>query len=328
MRSGMQAIRDAVGADVFLLGCGMPLGSGLGLVDANRIGPDVSGRWTPEFAGLTSFFMNEPGMPSARNSIRNGITRAALQGKWWANDPDCLLLRDDTHLTLQEVRSLASVVALTGGSLLISDDLGKVKPERLRIAEVLIPIMGLQAQVLDWFDHELPEKLRLDLLNDTGEWHIGSAFNWSSSSTRFVISPSTFGLTEGEYWMLEFWSGKLHKVSSSKAARFENLLPHEGLVFGIRKAVPNRALYLGSDLHISQGLEVSEWQETSSGVDFKLRLPRTAEGNIVVSIPQPAAQVLINGEPIEPKQINEEVLQLPVKVEGFAAIEIKYGGIT
>ena len=42
---GMEAIREAVGPDVTLLGCGAPFGPMLGLVEAMRIGPDVSGDW-------------------------------------------------------------------------------------------------------------------------------------------------------------------------------------------------------------------------------------------------------------------------------------------
>lgn len=325
MRSGMQAIRNAAGTDAFLLGCGMPLGSGLGIVDANRIGPDVEGSWTPNFAGFTSLFLNEPGMPSARNTIRNTLTRANLHGHWWANDPDCLLLREDTRLKLDEVRSLASVIALTGGSLLISDDLAKVKPERLRIAEALTPVIGERARVLDWFDHEMPEKLRLDLLNDTGEWHVTSAFNWSAAPVRFSITPATFGLEDGEYWMCEFWSGKLHKVSNQIPAVFANVAPHGALVFAVRKTFPEKALYLGSDLHISQGMEVASMLETGSGFEIKLRLPRTAQGNIVIRHPLPVRQVLVNGEPVDVIQVNEEVLQIPIRVEGFAEVGVRYG---
>ncbi len=137
MRRGMEAIREAVGPDVFLLGCGAPLGSVVGLVDANRIGPDVSGDWAPRFAGIQSFIHDEPGMPCARNSIRSMITRANLHAHWWVNDPDCLLIRPKTGLKLEEVRSLASVIALTGGSLLISDSLPDLPQDRLRIAEAL-----------------------------------------------------------------------------------------------------------------------------------------------------------------------------------------------
>ncbi|MHB8113565.1 MAG: glycoside hydrolase family 36 protein, partial [Bellilinea sp.] len=92
MRQGMEAIRAAAGVQTYLVGCGLPLGSGIGLVDAMRIGADVNGSWEPEIKGIRFLFKNEPAVPSARNSLHNILTRAPLHNRWWANDPDCLLV--------------------------------------------------------------------------------------------------------------------------------------------------------------------------------------------------------------------------------------------
>jgi len=45
VRAGFEAIRRGAGDDAFILGCGVPLAPVVGLVDANRIGPDVAPRW-------------------------------------------------------------------------------------------------------------------------------------------------------------------------------------------------------------------------------------------------------------------------------------------
>ena len=34
-------------------------------------------------------------LPSARNMVRNTLCRLGMHGRWWVNDPDCMLLRDD-----------------------------------------------------------------------------------------------------------------------------------------------------------------------------------------------------------------------------------------
>ena len=49
LREGMEAIREVAGPETFLLGCGLPLGSGVGIVDAMRISADVSGSWKPDY---------------------------------------------------------------------------------------------------------------------------------------------------------------------------------------------------------------------------------------------------------------------------------------
>jgi hypothetical protein len=51
--------------------------------------------------------------------------------RWWHNDPDCLMFGEHTRLTDDEVASAASIVAMTCGMLLLSDDLPKV-PAQVR----------------------------------------------------------------------------------------------------------------------------------------------------------------------------------------------------
>src|SRR3990170_7071827 len=102
LRAGLEAVREAVGEETFLLGCGCPLGPAIGLVDAMRIGADVARRWLPSFKGIEFFLKGEPNIPSARNASHNALTRAALHRRWWINDPDCLLLRPETQLTLAD----------------------------------------------------------------------------------------------------------------------------------------------------------------------------------------------------------------------------------
>ena len=35
--------------------------------------------------------------------LRNSINRMSMHGRWWINDPDCLLLRGSTSFTVDEV---------------------------------------------------------------------------------------------------------------------------------------------------------------------------------------------------------------------------------
>jgi alpha-galactosidase len=176
LRLGMEAIREAAGEKTVLVGCGAPLGSMLGIVDIMRIGPDVNPTWTPSFSGISKPFKNEPSMPSARNSIQNIITRSPLHNRWWVNDPDCLLLRSDSELTLPEIQSLATSIAMTGGSILVSDDMTQLPSERLRILATLLPIMNKRPIVMDLFDSQRPSKLRLELEGSVGKMAFAGLF--------------------------------------------------------------------------------------------------------------------------------------------------------
>ena len=116
LRAALDMLRLAAGEDAFLLGCGCPLGPAIGIVDAMRVGPDTDVRWKPTLKGLNFIYRSEPHIPAARNNLQNTLARLPLNQRWWINDPDCLLLRPDTGLTLVEVQTLASVIALSGGS--------------------------------------------------------------------------------------------------------------------------------------------------------------------------------------------------------------------
>ncbi len=323
LRMGMEALREAVGPEVILLGCGAPLGSVLGLVEANRIGADVSGDWLPNFKGIGAFFKREPAMPSARNSIRNILTRATLHQHWWINDPDCLLIRPDTSLTLAEVRSLASAIALTGGSLLVSDDLPKLPVERLRIAEVLVPVIGERARVIDWFDEGMPEKLRLDQVGATGEWHILANFNWSDKAASREITLADYHLNPGKYVVREFWSGDIGTISTTQTYKLNQLPAHGCAVLAVRQKDDELPVYLGSDLHISQGMELAEWEATAAAVSATIRLPRKASGKVVVMFPGENWEITVNDHAVIGKQQGGGAVEIPVEVEGFAHLEFR-----
>jgi alpha-galactosidase len=323
LRRGMEAIREAVGPQVTLLGCGAPLGSVLGLVEANRIGADVSGDWLPNFKGIGAFFKHEPAMPCARNSIRNILTRATLHQHWWINDPDCLLIRPDTSLTLAEVRSLASAIALTGGSLLVSDDLPSLPAERLRIAEVLVPVIGERARVIDWFDKGMPEKLRLDQVGATGEWHILANFNWSDKAISREITLADYQLNPGRYVAREFWAGGVGILSNTETYKIGEIPAHGCAVLAVRQVAEDIPVYLGSDLHISQGMEVVEWESTAGSLMATLRLPRKASGSVVLRLPGENWEIMVNDQSVIGKQPGEGVFEIPVVVEGFAHLELR-----
>ena len=120
-RGGLAALRDGLGTEAFLLGCGAPLQHAAGLVDGMRIGEDVGAGWgaiqdPARAAGLRSFY------------------HRAL----WLNDVDCLVARPP--LTLDEARVWASVVAASGGVTMLSDNLPKLPADRLPVCQKTLPV--------------------------------------------------------------------------------------------------------------------------------------------------------------------------------------------
>jgi alpha-galactosidase len=84
-RRGLRLIRDAIGPDATLVGCGAPVLPSVGLVDVMRVGPDIAASYEPEGGG--------PSKPAQRNAVRNVTARAWQHGRFWISDADCLLAR-------------------------------------------------------------------------------------------------------------------------------------------------------------------------------------------------------------------------------------------
>ncbi len=181
-RRGLETIREAVG-ERFILGCGNPMGPSVGLVDGSRVSPDVMPYWLPVGSSPDSA-RNRMSEPSALNAIRNSINRWWMHGRLWQNDPDCLLARDsETALTAEEVRALATVIAMSGGIVLDSDDLTRLSDDRRELISRLLPPYGKAARPLDLFETDPPRVLELDC----GTHRMLAVFNWSDEPATLTV---------------------------------------------------------------------------------------------------------------------------------------------
>lgn len=338
LRQGLQAIRAAAGEQVFLLGCGCPLGSGLGIFDAMRIGSDVGSSWRPAYRGINFYFHAEPDMPSTRNSIQNVLTRAPLHKRWWINDPDCLLLRPETELTFAEVQTLAAVIALTGGSLFLSDDLSRLPPERLRIAQALLPLIGKAPHMLDWFDSSTPFRVQLDLEGSLGKWHLIGLFNWSEHPKNMMLDLNDFYIdTTKIYHIRSFWNGNIYRApadgSNLKALDLGMVPSHGSNLLALHRHLPGKPQYIGGDLHVSQGMEVASWEWAPGIIDqeqgkitgrlsLRLERPGKAHGKIYLSLPGVPLHATLNGLSVSWSVESSGTYSLGVEFTRLAEVEI------
>jgi alpha-galactosidase len=84
-RHGLALLRDAVGPAAYLLGSGAPILPSVGLVDAMRVSPDIDPALEPAGGDLSR--------PSQQAATMSTVARAWQHGRFWVNDPDCLLAR-------------------------------------------------------------------------------------------------------------------------------------------------------------------------------------------------------------------------------------------
>jgi alpha-galactosidase len=324
LHNALQVIREEAGNEVTLVGCGCPLGSGIGVFDAMRVSPDVARHWRPEYRKFGYFLRNEPGLPAARNAIRSTLGRSNLNRKWWINDPDCLLLGElNSDLTEAETLTLATVISLSAGSLMISDHLPSLSQSRVETLSRLLPPLPKAAQVMDWFDTAFPSKLSLPLTGATGKWMILAIINWGQREQDVMLDPERFGLDPSlAYHVLDFWRGVYLRWEGNNF-RLPGLPRHACRLMAIRPAdrIPQ---YVGDTIHVSQGLPVSKWEEGASQVVVGYDLARHAKGEVWLALPDAPLSVILNDQPIEWRVVAKDVYACAVEFSGAAQMVINW----
>jgi alpha-galactosidase len=204
LRRGLEAVREGAGDEAFLLGCGCPLGPAIGVVDAMRIGPDVAPFWTN---WLSRGPMRDLHGVATKHAVRNILTRAFMHGRLWLNDPDCLMVRASrTKLSLEETRSLAAVIGLTDGMLVLSDRMDQLAQERLAVIDTSMMLRGGTTTVLDLFEADVPE---LVIARQTQSLLLG-AFNFGDEPARRIVDVARLGLRTGV--AVDLWDGNAWSI--------------------------------------------------------------------------------------------------------------------
>ena len=209
-RRGMDAIlRGAGGA--FILGCNHPIWPSLGLLDGARSSDDISRDWR-----------------SIRDDGRQNLSRNWENGRFWWNDPDCVLLSlgmamqnsgkatETTGLPLNEVEFHATVVHATGGMMLSGDDLPTLTPERVAILRKLISPTGRAAS--------FPDETLTVGCTPNGKGKYLYLFNWGDEPAERVVALP-------------------HKVIIKNCWTGESLGEHEG-EYRVPALAPHTALFL------------------------------------------------------------------------------------
>lgn len=116
-----------------ILGCGANIVNSIGNFDYLRVGMDASLDWDDKM--YMRLFHRE--RPSSKATLQNTIYRSMFNDRFFGNDPDVFLLRDDNiKMNAEQKHSLAIINSLFSSVLMTSDDIGKYddkKQEQLNI---------------------------------------------------------------------------------------------------------------------------------------------------------------------------------------------------
>jgi alpha-galactosidase len=320
----LHEIRETAGQNSELLGCGCPLGSGIGIFDMMRIGPDVAPQWKPSYRGIEAFFETDTGIPSTRNAILTTINRLPMHQRWWINDPDCMISRSgDSHLSGSEVQTLASVIAMSGGSLILSDHLPSLTEERIDWFARLIPPLPHAAIAVDWFDTSRPSKLLMNLEDVAGDWMLIALINWADHPSDLIFSPQDFNLEiSSNYHVVDFWNEHYYRSSQAEFS-FENIPPHGICMLSIRECLSGPQ-WIGDTLHISQGLIVKDWQVQSDHLIAQLDPGREARGKAWIALDHSPRESILGNQAISYEEIKPGIFQFILHIDEMTFLRISW----
>lgn len=120
-RAGLELVREVLGEDAYLLGCGAPLLPSVGLVDAMRIASDTF----------------HEGGEDGSHGLRGRMSleaRAWQDGRLWTTDPDCLVARPGFALR----EEWAAVVQAAPGVRGFSDRIAELDGRGLQLVRDLL----------------------------------------------------------------------------------------------------------------------------------------------------------------------------------------------
>jgi hypothetical protein len=211
VRRAFQVIRDAIGDSAYLLGCGAPYESVVGLVDAVRSTGDIHIYWG--------------------HVLRNA---ASVAGRWWMHgnlwncDPDFLVVRGpDTarepffkrrvvspappeggwmngrEFNEEEARTYALVVHLSGGDVILGDHLELLNQTGVNVLKRVLSPRPVPAVPVDLFETE--QDLPRIWISRGPEDTLVGIFNWSDKPAGMPFDPARYNLHGAP---IDFWTEK------------------------------------------------------------------------------------------------------------------------
>jgi hypothetical protein len=214
LRKLFATIRASIGSDAYLLACGAPYESVVGIVDACRSTGDIHNFWS-----------------QILQNIRSMLARWWMQGTFGNTDPDFAIVRctettDDVALNRRlsltpwkagsnwcsgremnaaEAKTLLLACLVTGGDLILGDALGKLNATGNELLERLLehPVTS-PGRPLNLFAHD-GDELPI-VIAQSGERKLLVLFNLSDDYRKQQL-PDHLASSSDSPW-IEFWSGE------------------------------------------------------------------------------------------------------------------------
>ncbi|MFX1354221.1 MAG: hypothetical protein ACFFGP_09695, partial [Promethearchaeota archaeon] len=214
---------------------------------------------------------------------------------FWINDPDCLMIRrTDTELTLDEIRLQLTIMGLSGGQILISDDMTKLSDEEINDAKLLIPPYNPKNYYpipFDVFISKLPTIYIIETNEVIGKRFLAAIINWEDNFINKTIRINEITLINNDntdFIIFDYWNKKVvGEYKGSQIIEFKGIPPHSCKYISIIPYNNNYPILLSSSLHISQGcneIRNYEFNEKENKLLIDIELNGWRKGSLYLKI--------------------------------------------
>lgn len=183
-RRVLELFREALGPDRLLLASDLTPAAACGVADAVRVGPDTGPGWEAVRDAALALAFAQPFHRSAWRAVPKALSLAP-------------------PLTGDEAATWAGILAVTGGMLLLGDDLTLLPPERLALYQKLLPSLPALGKAVDLFDQAPiqssippPAVWHRPVRLDGEESSLVLLVNWAEAPARIAIPMSRLGIPE------------------------------------------------------------------------------------------------------------------------------------
>ena len=278
-RTGMTILREELDDTIMLRPCSTALNILLGFAGEMGIARDIGnagGNWK-----------------HMRVYTLEAASKWFMHRRFWLNSGGCLIVGDPNE-TLGEAIGRTTVLALTGGTALLSERMPELEaqPERMALVPLCLPPSDIPARPIDLFEvgrdgREYPRVWHLHADAGWGQWEVVGLINWSEDPIEETVRFADLGLPpDAECLVFDFWTGTLvgrfdgecSATVPAGSARCLRIVP-----------VPDLPAVVGTDMHVTQGLvELSDvrWDEEKLTLSGEALRAPGGEGTVYVWVPE------------------------------------------
>lgn len=258
----MKILREIWGPEIWHTNHPDNAGGRIGYVDVVGCGRDPGPGWTQ---------MNNHFEVISNNTYQNHII--------WYSDPDCIVLRgkptrsdlkrprNKEFFNLEEARTAASQLSITGLQWLSGDDMPNLEPDRVELIKKAIPILPIFP--IDLFGRSrdpknYPQIFDLKVNMPSGKYDVVAVTNWSTTADKRTVSfAEELGLDGGNaYVVFDFWKEQL--VGEMRGSFQTELPAHGTAVFEVHPLL-ERPQLIANNRHLTGafGIQKQGWRASS-----------------------------------------------------------------